>query len=70
MVGQVPLNNDCIIVVAKDGMEIGSYRVRFTALRTSATIQAGIYDITMLVKWVAGQPIQGVVVELIKDVQQ
>jgi hypothetical protein len=51
-------------------MEIGSYRVRFTALRTSATIQAGIYDITMLVKWVAGQPIQGAVVELIKDVQQ
>jgi hypothetical protein len=67
IVGQVPLDNDYPITVTKDGAEIGSYLVRFTASRTSATIQAGIYDIAVLVKGTAGQPIQGVLVELIKD---
>jgi hypothetical protein len=66
IVGQVPLDNDYTITVTKDGMEMGSYLVRFTALRTSATIQAGIYDITVLVKGTSGQPIQGALVELIK----
>jgi hypothetical protein len=67
IVGQVPLDNDYPITVTKDGAEIGSYIVRFTASRTSATIQAGIYDITVLVKGTAGQPIQGALVELVKD---
>jgi hypothetical protein len=67
IVGQVPLDNDYTITVTREGMEIGSDRVRFTASRTSATIQAGIYDITVLVKGAAGQPIQGALVELIKD---
>jgi hypothetical protein len=67
IVGQVPLDNDYTISVTKEGTEIGSDRVRFTASRTSATIQAGIYDITVLVKGAAGQPIQGALVELIKD---
>jgi hypothetical protein len=62
----VPLDNEYPITVTKDGAEIGSYLVRFTASRTSATIQAGIYDITVLVKGAAGQPIQGALVELIK----
>jgi imidazoleglycerol phosphate dehydratase HisB len=66
IVGQVPLDNDYTISVSKEGIEIGSDRVRFTASRTSATIQAGIYDITVLVKGAAGQPIQGALVELIK----
>jgi hypothetical protein len=66
IVGQVPLDNDYTISVTKEGTEIGSDRVRFTASRTSATIQAGIYDITVLVKGAAGQPIQGALVELIK----
>jgi hypothetical protein len=66
IVGQVPLDNDYTISVSKEGTEIGSDRVRFTASRTSATIQAGIYDITVLVKGAAGQPIQGATVELIK----
>jgi hypothetical protein len=66
IVGQVPLDNDYTISVSKEGTEIGSDRVRFTASRTSATIQAGIYDITVLVKGAAGQPIQGALVELIK----
>jgi hypothetical protein len=66
IVGQVPLDNDYPITVTKDGAEIGSYFVRFTASRTSATIQAGIYDITVLVKGTAGQPIQGALVELVK----
>jgi hypothetical protein len=66
IVGQVPLDNEYPITVTKDGAEIGSYLVRFTASRTSATIQAGIYDITVLVKGAAGQPIQGALVELIK----
>jgi hypothetical protein len=66
MVGQVPLDNDYTISVSKEGTEIGSDRVRFTASRTSATIQAGIYDITVLVKGAVGQPIQGALVELIK----
>jgi hypothetical protein len=63
---QVPLDNDYTISVSKEGTEIGSDRVRFTASRTSATIQAGMYDITVLVKGAAGQPIQGATVELIK----
>jgi hypothetical protein len=67
IVGQVPLDNDYPITVTKDGAEIGSYLVRFTASRTSATIQAGIYDITVLVKGTAGQPIRGALVELVKD---
>jgi hypothetical protein len=67
IVGQVPLDNDYPITVTKDGAEIGSYLVRFTASRTSATIQAGIYDITVLVKGTAGQPVQGALVELVKD---
>ena len=66
IVGQVPLDNDYPITVTKDGAEIGSYLVRFTVSRTSATIQAGIYDITVLVKGAAGQPIQGALVELVK----
>jgi imidazoleglycerol phosphate dehydratase HisB len=66
IVGQVPLDNDYTISVSKEGTEIGSDRVRFTASRTSATIQAGIYDITVLVKGAVGQPIQGALVELIK----
>jgi hypothetical protein len=66
VIGQVPLDNDYTISVSKEGTEIGSDRVRFTASRTSATIQAGIYDITVLVKGAAGQPIQGATVELIK----
>jgi hypothetical protein len=66
IVGQVPLDNDYTISVSKEGTEIGSDRVRFTASRTSATIQAGVYDITVLVKGAAGQPIQGALVELIK----
>jgi hypothetical protein len=66
IVGQVPLDSDYTISVSKEGTEIGSDRVRFTASRTSATIQAGIYDITVLVKGAAGQPIQGALVELIK----
>jgi hypothetical protein len=67
IVGLVPLDNDYPITVTKDGAEMGSYFVRFTASRTSATIQAGIYDITVLVKGAAGQPIQGALVELVKD---
>jgi hypothetical protein len=66
VIGQVPLDSDYTISVSKEGTEIGSDRVRFTASRTSATIQAGIYDITVLVKGAAGQPIQGALVELIK----
>jgi hypothetical protein len=64
--GQMPLDNDYPITVTKDGAEMGSYFVRFTASRTSATIQAGIYDITVPVKGTAGQPIQGALVELTK----
>jgi hypothetical protein len=67
IVGQVPLDNDYPITVTKDGAEMGSYLVRFTASRTSAKIQAGIYDITVLVKGAAGQPMQGALVELVKD---
>jgi hypothetical protein len=67
IVGLVPLDNDYPITVTKDGAEMGSYFIRFTASRTSATIQAGIYDITVLVKGAAGQPIQGALVELVKD---
>jgi hypothetical protein len=67
IVGQVSLDNDYPITVIKEGTEMGSYIVRFTASRTSATIQAGIYDITVLVKGAAGQPIQGALVELVKD---
>jgi hypothetical protein len=66
IVGQVPLDSEYPITVTKDGAEMGSYLVRFTASRTSATIQAGIYDITVLVKGTAGQPIQGALVELVK----
>jgi hypothetical protein len=66
IIGQVPLDSDYTISVSKEGTEIGSDRVRFTASRTSGTIQAGIYDITVLVKGAAGQPIQGALVELIK----
>ncbi|MEM4227623.1 MAG: carboxypeptidase regulatory-like domain-containing protein, partial [Candidatus Caldarchaeum sp.] len=64
IIGQVPLDNEYQIEVAKDGTTIGGDRVRFTASRTSATIQAGVYDITVLVKGAAGQPIQGAIVEL------
>jgi hypothetical protein len=38
IVGRVPLDNDYFITVTKDGAEIGSYLVRFTASRISATI--------------------------------
>lgn len=64
IIGQVPLDNEYQIEVTKDGTTIGGDRVRFTASRTSATIQAGVYDITVLVKGAAGQPIQGAIVEL------
>jgi len=47
-------------------VEVGSDRVRFTAAKTSVTIRADIYDITVLVKGAAGQPIIGATVELRK----
>jgi len=66
IVRQVPLDHSYVIIVTKEGIEIGSDRVQFTTSRTSATIQAGIYDVTVLVKGAAGQPIQGALVELIR----
>ncbi|BAJ50413.1 hypothetical protein CSUB_C0553 [Candidatus Caldarchaeum subterraneum] len=66
IIGQVPLDNEYQIEVSKDGTTIGGDRVRFTASRTSATIQAGIYDIAVIVKGAAGQPIQGAIVELVR----
>jgi hypothetical protein len=64
---QVPIGYDYAIVVSKDGVEVGSDRVRFTASKTSVTIRAGIYDVMVLVKDAAGQPLQGVFIELIKN---
>ncbi|MEM4305734.1 MAG: hypothetical protein QXD61_07145 [Candidatus Caldarchaeum sp.] len=64
VVGQVPLDNEYQITVTKDSTPIGEDRVRFTASRTSATIQAGVYDIAVIVRGAAGQPIQGATVEL------
>ncbi|MEM4174583.1 MAG: carboxypeptidase-like regulatory domain-containing protein, partial [Candidatus Caldarchaeum sp.] len=66
IIGQVPLDNTYAVTVTKDGTQIGSDNIRFTASRTSATLQAGIYDITVLVKGAAGQPIQGALVELVR----
>ena len=66
IVGQVPLDNDYEITVNKEGVEVGSDRVRFTAAKTSATIKADIYDITVLVKGATGQPLTGAIVELRK----
>ncbi|MCS6770177.1 MAG: carboxypeptidase-like regulatory domain-containing protein, partial [Candidatus Caldarchaeum sp.] len=66
IIGQVPLDNTYAVTVTKDGTQIGSDNIRFTAARTSATLQAGIYDITVLVKGAAGQPIQGALVELVR----
>ena len=66
IVGQVPLDNDYGITVNKEGVEVGSDRVRFTAAKTSATIKADIYDITVLVKGATGQPLTGAIVELRK----
>ncbi|MCS6783915.1 MAG: carboxypeptidase-like regulatory domain-containing protein, partial [Candidatus Caldarchaeum sp.] len=66
IVGQVPLDNEYAISVRKEGTEIGSDRVRFTASRLSATLQAGVYDITVLVRGAAGQPIQGATVQLVR----
>jgi hypothetical protein len=63
---QVPLENKYIINVSKDGTTFDPAEVIFTAARTTATIQVGIYDITVLVKGAAGQPIQGARVQLIK----
>jgi hypothetical protein len=65
-VGGVPLDNDYTIAVAKNGVEIGGGVVRFTDSRTSVTIQANIYDVTVLVRGAAGQPITGAKVELNK----
>jgi hypothetical protein len=67
MVEQVPLDYDYTASVAKDGEEVGFDRPRFTSSRTSATIQVGIYDVTVSVRGAAGQPIPGTQVELIKD---
>ncbi|MEM0384741.1 MAG: carboxypeptidase-like regulatory domain-containing protein, partial [Candidatus Caldarchaeum sp.] len=66
IIGQVPLDNTYAVTVTKDGTQIGSDNIRFTSSRTSATLQAGIYDITVLVKGAAGQPIQGALVELVR----
>ncbi|MEM1945602.1 MAG: carboxypeptidase-like regulatory domain-containing protein, partial [Candidatus Caldarchaeum sp.] len=66
VIAQVPLDNTYAVTVTKDGTQIGSDNIRFTASRTSATLQAGIYDITVLVKGAAGQPIQGALVELVR----
>ncbi|MEM3081599.1 MAG: carboxypeptidase-like regulatory domain-containing protein, partial [Nitrososphaerota archaeon] len=66
IVGQVPLDNTYQIGVTKDGTNLGGDSVRFTASRLSATIQAGIYDVVVLVKGAAGQPITGATVELLK----
>ncbi|MEM4183932.1 MAG: hypothetical protein QXG52_08940, partial [Candidatus Caldarchaeum sp.] len=66
VVGQVPLDNTYAVTVSKDGTEIGSDNIRFTASRLSATMQAGVYDITVLVRGAAGQPIQGATVELVR----
>jgi hypothetical protein len=66
-VGQVPLDNDYIITVVKEGVEVGSDLVRFTASKTSATIQVGIYDVIVVVKDMTGRPLQGVLTEIIKD---
>ena len=60
------LDNNYTITVVKDDTEIASYLVGFTASRTSTTIQSGMYDIAVLVKGAAGQPIQGTLFELIK----
>jgi hypothetical protein len=64
--GEVPLDNDYTIVVTKNGVEIGGGVVRFTDSRTSVTIQTNIYDVTVLVRGAAGQPITGAKVELNK----
>jgi hypothetical protein len=64
---QVPLDHDYAISIYKDGVEVGNDRVRFTTSKTSVTIRAGIYDIAVLVKEAAGQPIQGAFIEIIKD---
>ena len=66
IVGQVPLDNTYQIGVSKDGTNLGGDSVRFTASRLSATIQAGIYDVVVLVKGAAGQPITGATVQLTK----
>ncbi|MEM4294177.1 MAG: carboxypeptidase-like regulatory domain-containing protein [Candidatus Caldarchaeum sp.] len=67
IIRQVPLDNTYAVTVSKEGTQIGSDNIRFTSSRTSATLQAGIYDITVLVKGAAGQPIQGAIVQLVKD---
>jgi hypothetical protein len=54
---QVPLDHDYAISIYKDGVEVGNDRVKFTTSKTSVTIRAGIYDIVVLVKEAAGQPI-------------
>jgi hypothetical protein len=64
---QVPLENKYIINVSKDGTTFDPAEVIFTAARTSATIEVGIYDIIVVVKGAAGQPIQGAVVQLLKN---
>jgi hypothetical protein len=67
IVRQAPLGDYYYaITVTKEGIEIGGDKVQFTTSRTSATIQVGMYDITVLVKGAAGQPIQGALVELIR----
>jgi hypothetical protein len=66
IVGQVPLDYNYTVRVTKDGVDIGLDYIVFTASKTTATIQTSIYDITVLVKGAAGQPIQGALVELIK----
>jgi hypothetical protein len=53
--------------VSKDGTTFDPAEVIFTAARTSATIEVGIYDIIVVVKGAAGQPIQGAVVQLLKN---
>jgi hypothetical protein len=64
---QVPLDYDYTITVSKDGTTFDPEKVRFTAARRSATIEVGIYDIIVVVKGAAGQPIQGAVVQLLKN---
>jgi len=64
---QVPLENKYIINVSKDGTTFDPAEVIFTAARRSATIEVGIYDIIVVVKGAAGQPIQGAVVQLLKN---
>ncbi|GBC70039.1 hypothetical protein HRbin01_01747 [archaeon HR01] len=66
IVGQVPLDNTYQIAVSKDGTNLGGDSVRFTASRLTATLQVGIYDVVVLVKGAAGQPIPGATVELRK----